>query len=127
MKGMKSAEKILPAGGEYIQQDTLLQADGPVNKPGRHHNRIAGLQFRTLSLNSVAETPGKNITALGMGMGMICSDRAGFKGNLHGHELIIPGQHPPAGAAAEICTFVVLPDSKCIYSCKVAFTFAGDR
>ena len=30
---LKSAEKILPAGGKYIQLDTLLQADGPMDKP----------------------------------------------------------------------------------------------
>ena len=93
---LKSAEKILPAGGKYIQLDTLLQADGPMDKPGRYHNRTAGVQFRTLSPNGIAEASGKNITALGMEMGMIRSDRAVLEGNLHGQQLIIPGQKPPA-------------------------------
>lgn len=79
MKGMKSAEKILPAGGEYIQQDTLLQTNGAMNEPGRHHNRIAWFQFRAFPLNGVAETSRKDVTALGMGMGMIRSDRAGLE------------------------------------------------
>ena len=98
-----------------------------MHQPGRHDNGISGRELCAFPLHGEAEMPGEDIAALGVGMSVIRSDRAGFKGNLHGHQLIIPGQHPPAGAAAELCTFVVLPDSKCIYSCKVAFTFAGDR
>lgn len=76
---LKLPEKILPAGSEYIRQDALLQADGPVNKSGRHHDRIAGFQFRALSLKRVPEASGKDVTALGMGMGMTRSDRAGLE------------------------------------------------
>ncbi len=76
---LDSAEKILPAGSKNIQQNTLLQADGSVNKPGRHYDRITGFQFRALSLNRVPEASGKDVTALGMGMGMTRSDRAGLE------------------------------------------------
>lgn len=122
-----SLKKIPAAGREDIQQNPLLQAYGAVHQPGRHDNGISGREFCAFPLHGVAEMPGEDIAALGVGMSVIRSDRAGFKGNLHGHELIIPGQHLLAGTAAELCSFVVLPDSKCIYSCKVAFTFAGDR
>ena len=70
-----SLKKIPAAGRKDIQQNPLLQAYGAVHQPGRHDNGISGREFCAFPLHGVAEMPGEDIAALGVGVGVVMPSR----------------------------------------------------